>query len=312
MAIDGEAVKDLFYRIGESPIPETVDLDLPSAINNCCNDFYLKVFAKTSGGDEYTDDKSGFIWWFSSAVSAVVLTLYKDGSVVETLDNNDFGTFYEYGFFVNDDEQSFIGYQLNWVDVLNEHGPGKYWVRCTPSSDIDGLVDGYLDSLTYCLEVYTAESANGTVRLEYYLNGVMGLSIDDYKTVDFGELNWYNALRLPGWFFGSPKSTYEQSDVDMNSGQRLWVTNTQEPEYKLKLKPLPQIVHDILRTDFMQADQRLITDYNSMNALKVVRKEVKPNSEYAPKWENREMVNRVAPVELKFLQEYNNLRKLRS
>lgn len=309
---NGTAIYDIFHRIPKAPIPTVVDLDLPDDLKHCCNDFFLHVLAESEGGtDENKNDVSGFLWWFSSVVTGVTLTLYKDGVVVETLNNNDFGTFYAYQFKINDLDQNFIGYQLNWFDVLAEHGVGEYKVRCTVTTAIAGM-DGYLESPTFCLAPYTPENANGTVKLEYYLKGMMGVNADDEIKVDFEDLNWYNSYRLPGYLFGSPSNEYTTSDVELNTGQRLWVENEKEIEFTLKLKPIPQFIHDILSTDFMQADLRLITDYNNMNPINVVKKKVIPSSGYSPKWEKRELQNKLAPVEVKFKPLFNNFRKLRS
>ena len=109
--------------------------------------------------------------------------------------------------------------------------------------------------------------------------------------------------------FGFPVSTYEQDLIQYQNGQRLYVEDEQEPEYVLKLVPTAAFIHTIMRTDVMQADTTLITDYNANNPELWVQKAVKKNSEYAPNW--NKLTNKLASVEVKFIQEFNNLKKLR-
>lgn len=310
--LDGEAITQDFYLVSENPIPTTVDLDLPATkIRDCCSAFTLKVLADTSSPDEFKNDVSGFLWWFNSFISGAVLKLYKfDESVNDyvflvNLNNDTYGTFYDYGFFVNDSQETFIGYQLKWKAVLTLHGAGGYKVRCEPTITIGGT--GVLESNPYCLKQYTPDLANGTVRIEYNLSHINGLSANDEKIADYGTLNWYNSLRLGG-FFGFPTSTYSTDFIQYSNGERVWVKDEQEPEYILKLRPQPSFVHDIMRTDVLQGDTILITDYNNRNAGKFVQKAVIKSGDYAPDW--KRLQTKLATVEVKFRQTFNNLKKL--
>lgn len=313
MPFDGECITQDFYLVPENPIPATTTLDIPaSATRDCCGDFSLKVLADTTSGDQFKNDVSGFLWWFNSIVSDAVLKLYKfDDSVnnfvfLIDLDDNTYGTFYDYGFFINDEDEKFIGYQLEWKTVLTTHGPGGYKVVCEPTLGIGG--SGTLESPMYCLKQFTPERADKTVKIEYNLNHITGIASDDKKFKDFGELNWYNSLRLSG-YFGFPNSKYTKEFIEYNNGQSVEVEDEQEPEYLLKLFPQPQFVHDIMRIDVMQGDTVLITDYNSKNPINYVQKSVIGNSDYAPDW--KKLQSKLATVEVKFKQAYNNLKKLR-
>lgn len=312
MPLDGEAITQDFYLIPENPIPVTPTLDLPeSSTKDCCGDFSLKVLADIGSTNEFKNDVSGFLWWFNSFISTATLKLYKfdetinDFAFLVNLNNATYGTFYSYGFFVNDSNESFIGYQLEWKKVLTLHGAGGYKVVCTPTLAIGGT--GTLESPTYCLKQYHHKLADGTVRIEYNLNHITGISTEDKLIKDLGELNWYNSLRLRG-FFGYGTSTYEQDYIQYNNGQRVFVEDEQEPEYVLKLFPQPQFVHDIMRTDVLQGDAIYITDYNSKNAGTFIQKAVIKNGDYAPDW--KKLQSKLASVEVKFRQTFNNLKKL--
>lgn len=308
-AIDGEAITGEFSFIASDPLPPTPSLNLPAlSTKDCCSAFSLYALADTSSTDEFKNDRAGILFWFSNAISAATITLQKYNGTwadLTTFSDNSFGTFYPFGFFVNDEGEQFIGYQLNWKDVLTTYGEGSYRVR----ADITAAIGGTSSQLTpeWCLMQYTPERANKTVRIEYNLSGQLGVT-DDTKRRDLGTLDWYNSLRLFG-FFGYPTSSYEADYIQYNNGQKVYVEDEQEPEYTLKLALAPALVHNLMRTDVLQADQILITDYNAINADTFIKKAVIKNSDYAPNW--NKLKSKLATVEVQFIQEYNNLKKLR-
>lgn len=311
MALDGTAIKDTFLLIPKNPVSSTTTLDIPEAVvNGCCEDNSLKVLADTATDDEFKNDFSGVLWWFDPLITAATLTLLKwngsDYAVVESLNNDDFGTLYDFEFFTNDAGENFIGYKINWKLVLEAHDEGSYKVRCSTLSTLAGDVD--YDSQEFCLKQYQPSRAEGTVKLEYYLNGITGVIDNDEKVKDFGTINWYNSLRLPG-FFGFPGTPFKTEYVQYNTGQRLYVEDEQEPEYTLKLKPVNYFIHETMRIDVMMADRILVTDYNSKNAGTFIQKAIQKASDYTPDWQK--LKSKLAGVEVKFRQEFNNLKKLR-
>lgn len=311
MALDGEAIKQDFIFVLEDPNPQTPVLDLPdSTTRDCCSDFFLLALADTGSIDELKNDKAGFLFFFSTAISSATLKLQKATNGVfadiDDLDDSTYGTFFAFGFFVNDAGEQFIAYQLEWKKVLTLKGAGTYRVKA------DGIVSfGGINtqlSTEYCLSQYTAERANKTVRIEYFLSGQLGIA-DDKKIKDLGTLNFFNGIRLSG-FFGFPTSTYETDHIQFANGQRVFVEDEQEPEFTLKLAPdTASFIHELMRTDVMQADRIEITDYNANNPQAFIKKAVIKNSEYAPNW--NKLQNKTASVEVKFIQEFNNLKKLR-
>lgn len=308
--MNGTAITQTFYMIVKTAGSTPPLVDIPAAgTKDCCQDFFLNVLADTGNADDLRNDKSGFIYSFDDSVSSVTLTLQKliagVFQDVAPLNDNTYGTFFAYGFFVNNAGEKFIQYQLLWRNVLQGLGPGRYKVKCSFDFPFAPSDDQF--SFDYCLAVYTPTRANQSIRLEYYLNGIFGNTSDDERRNDYGDLNFYNSYRLPG-FFGYPTSKYDQEFIQYNNGQRVWVKDEQEPEFTLKLRMIPGFMHDILRTEFMQADNLLITDYNSKNPLSYIGKKVIKNSDYAPNWNI--LQSKLADVELKFKQEFNNLKKL--
>lgn len=308
---DGTAITEIFFLIGSNPIQSTNGPSLPaSKLRECCGSFALKVLADTGSADALKNDVSGFLWWFSDVVSAAVLKLYKhdgtDYALSATLSDGTYGTFYSFAFFTNDQGEVFIGYQLNWKNVLTIKGEGSYKVKVEATLSIGGTAEAW--SQEYCLKQYTPDRADKTIRIEYYLNGQLGINENDIVFRDLGNLNWYNSLRLSG-FFGFPSAQYETDYTQYNNGDRQYIKDFQEPEFLMKLKPAPNFVHEIMRTDVMQADKVLITDYNSKNPAIYVKKAVIKNSGYEPDW--KKMQSKLAPVEVKWKQEFNNHNKLK-
>lgn len=314
MSFDGECVKQDFSLIAENPFPEVVQPDLPDGTTiDCCNDFKFLALASTDSADPLKNDVHGFLEFFDQVISTVDMTLQKNinGTWVDqdTLDDDTYGVFKTYGFFINDQAEKFVGYQLNWRDVLIAFGPGNYRVEYFLTAAIGSpALEGYRYSIEFCLWPYLPMRADGTVRVEYNISGVFGRIDTDKKFRDYGTLDWYNSFRFYGWF-GYPKRVYTTSYTDYNDGGRAFVTDTQEPEYVLQLKPIPHVAHEVFGIDIMGADTVAITDYNSRNAFNHVQKYVQKASGYEPAW--KEVQSKLAPVNIKWRQQYNNLRKLR-
>jgi hypothetical protein len=307
--MDGEAIFDIFFLIKETP-GGGQDIPVPRPrLRDCCSDFSLRVLADTEDSDQFKNDTNGFLWWFDDVIDAAALKLQKfqDGEFADIAELNDdtFGKAFLYKFFTNSQGEKFVGYQIKWRNVLAEIGEGSYRVACETSSI---LGETTLYSPDYCLNKFTPERAEGTIKIEYYNSRQQGLSDNDEKFKDFGDLNWYDSMRLPG-YFGFPSADYQKDYVKYQNGQQVWVQDEQEPEFLLKIRTAPYFVHEKMRTDVMQADRILITDYNSKNPGRFIQKKVQCTSGYAPDW--RKLKSRLAPVELTFKQEFNNLKKKR-
>jgi len=310
MAIYSRLFKRKFLLVGQPSFPTIPTPNIPEVSLGCCSDFVLKVLADDSG-EPLQNDRSGFLWWFGQTVTASAIVLQKNvggvWTMVTSLDGlTTYGTPYDFGFFVNDANESFVGYQLDWSKVLDLHGEGSYRIQCV-TLDFTATPAFYY-SYEYCLKTYLPVRANGTIRVEYYLNGTLGVNNNDFATKDLGVLNWYNSFRLAG-YFTYVESTYTEERVLYNTGERLFVSDEQEPEYRMQLKQQPEFLHDVFRTDVMQADDVYITDYNSRLPINLITKNVYKNSSYSPRWNF--LKSKLASVEVKWKQKFNNHKKLR-
>lgn len=303
-------LKEPFYYIGQPSVPVVVVPDIPVSETQCCSNFVLKVLADNTNED-LNNDRSGFLWWFNDTINDAVLDLQQFiagtwTDVASLTASSTYGTPYDYEFYVNSAGEAFVGYQLNWSDVLADFGESMFRVKCT-ATDFSST-NNYLYSPIYCLKTYTPARAEGTIRVEYYLSGQLGINENDEAVRNLGSLNWYNSYRVGG-YFGYNSSTYEETRITYNNGERLFVTDDQEPEFTMKLKPQPYFIHEYFRTDVMMSDMIEITDYNSKNPINLVKKKVFKNSGYAPAW--KPLQSKLASVEVKFKQVFNNHKKLR-
>lgn len=312
MALDGEVIKETFYiakkpKVIPSPnIPETT-------LKSCCGACSFRVLANQQNfSDDLSNDRTGFLWWFPDSVSSASLKLQRFDSVsgdyrdLADLNSTTYGLNYPFAFFVNDSNEKFIGYQINWGKVLATNGEGSYKVKCTYS----GLFgDGVYISDEYCMHEYSPARADNSVKIEYYLNGILGINEDDLGKRDYGNINWYNSLRLKG-VFSYIRSEYQNDYTQYNNGNRPWIKDEQEPEYNLLLKPMCWNFHELMRTDVLQADEILITDYNSNNFKNFIQKSVQKTSEYKPNFFLKRNLQ-ASITNLTFRQAINNLKKRR-
>lgn len=317
----GQCFFRTFKMIKQDPIPALPTLDLPdNTTNECCADLALKVLAHATETDEYKNDVTSVVYWFDPVVNDVDLELWKLNAAgayakVDDLNDSSYGEFTAYGDFVNTDGEKFIGYQIDWREVLIAHGAGSYKVKWIASTSYGTSGNGFniigTDvTLIYCLSAFTAERANRTVRLEYYINSIMGDAFDPKRKKNFVGLDWYNSFRLPGYFnFSKPKHTEEYNEYFDRS--RKFIKSEREDEYVLKLKQLPGFIEKILRNDFNQADQRFITDYNNNTPESIVKMEVNPaQGKYEVKY--YEFKKTFCELVAGYNPTYNNNKKLRS
>jgi len=297
-----------FTMISENPV-FTETIVLPPNQLDCCGDLVWNVLADTATSDELKNDKNRFLWWFNEeAIDTAIISLIKpDGTSVALNSVTTYGTPYNYGFNTNGFNEKMVGYEIEWKKVLTVIGEGSYQLKCVSTSIFGGTTTQY--SETYCLSQYNDSRANGTVRIEYIINGLLGDSKNDEKQRDFGQLNWYNQHRFNGMFMFK-SAPLKEEDVVYTSGQRQAVELEQEPEYTLELKPIPAFKHNVLRTDILMADNKLITDYNFSNFENYYKKKVIVKSGYDPKFYPKK--SKLASVVLTFIQEFNKLKKFRS
>jgi len=296
------------YMIATNPVKEETIVVEPKEMD-CCSDFVWRVLADTTSDSEIKNDKTSFIYWFNKdAIERAGLFLIKpNGSSIALNGITTYGTPYDYGFATNGNNENLVGYLIDWKKVLTLLGEGIYQIKCEYETIFGASQSIY--SKSFCLKRYTTERANGTVRIEYNLSGLLGIAKEDESLRDLLELNWYNQYRFDGVFHYN-NSTYTSDEIQYQNGQLVTVEDEQVAEYSLKLKAIPSFKHDILRLDILMADEIMITDYNDSNIDGYFKKKVRKNGSYDPKW--YPLASKLASIELKFKQAFNNLKKFRS
>jgi hypothetical protein len=306
----GEAIFENFKIIATNPTTPNSVLDLPKfSASSCCYD--LPVFAELIFTKDFNNDKSSVIWFYSEAFSDSLLELeqYINGTWTKVADLNDatYGTYYAFGFFINNQQEKAVGFEIDWKLVLSGLGVGKYRVK-TVETNIFGTTNKY--SLEWTLKAYSSEIVNETTRISWWISGLTGDSSNDQVKRDFGDLDWFNEIRLPNSLFWSKTSEYEKEYVQYQNGQSKWIKDERTRSYKFELNAAPNYIHELLSGETFQADTIMITDYNSNNPAmdkdcnpELVEKFVKLSSSYEPSWH---MNSKYASVELTFINEYQN------
>jgi len=302
-----EIYADFIVASNSRPSYKTAVLEIPVPTTVSCEESFI-VFTDGVGTDEFKNDITSVFYKYPPTTSTVAMVLQqKIGGTwtdKDTLDDNNNGTFYALGFIVDEKGNKYIGYKNNWTLTYNLYGVGVYRVKNT-ETDLSGVTTSYSDE--YCLQVYHPNRADGTVKLEFYTNNLRGDITNPYEFMEYKSVNWYNSVRLCG-FFGGDKSSYENEVTEYNNGLQQWIKNEQKVIYKLQLKPIPSVIHNFVKTDVVQADLVLITDYNKNNPNRKVQVPVVIDGAYEPKWQKGTLK---ASVEVNFKLALNNLRKKR-
>ena len=306
--MNGQCIKQDFLFLKDNPNITTPVDTLPKT-NECC--YELSVLAELVITSELNNDKMSFIRFYDkNAFSSAVLKLqkYVGGiwSDIATLNNDNYGTFFAFGFHQTIYNENAIGYLLDFQKVLTLNGEGDYRIQSSANNLFGNPIVDY--SLEYCLKKYTVFRADTTVRLKWFRSGNNGASRDFKKREDFGNLNFENQIRVNG-SFGYPKISAERENVKYQNGKQEWISDSITNEYTLILDPLPEYVHQVLKYDFIQADSKIITDYNIINPVKTIELDVISTGGYDPDYMLETLLS---PVELTFGQAYDNFNHKRS
>lgn len=304
--MNGQAIKQDFYVLTTAPA-NYENMDLIPKLKQCC--FTLPALAELSFTDNLKNDKHSVIWFFGELFSDAKIYIQQmiGGVYVDTeLTDNSYGTFNQFGFYVNKFNEKAIGYQIEWAKVLSTLGEGQYRFKGAGTPSIGAAVEYF--SFEFTLKIYNTYRADGTVRAEWYRKGILGSKTSDSHIDDFGTLDYFNQIRLPKSIFGFENSSYTRSFVKYPNGSETWIEDDQVEEMEWRIRMMPEPVHRFMRVDMMQSGRVIITDYNSENPTKHINRECIPNSQYAPVWKQGVMT---APVTLKFNKYYQNFTHLR-
>lgn len=285
-----------------------VDTELPiddNPFERCC--YELCVFADPIDTDTFKNDWSRVIKIIPTqyTVASIKIQEKVSGTWTDraTLTDDTYGTYYAPGFHT-EGNNTYAGYKIDWRSVFNAGwgGRGKYRLAFDLTSTV-------LYSEEYCLEQFSTVNIDGTVRIEYLWNSLIGSKYSDL-TRNFVGLNWWNQIRFKETTFGYSSSEMEESSVRMEDGKERTHKLNWERSFKMIIKRLPLGLHDILLYDIAQADEVKITDYNSWNnSGNAVEQAVKFSGNYDPNYKG---TTRQPSVMLSFKDRYTNHKKFYS
>ncbi len=226
------------------------------------------AFASTTSDDFWKNDQSSFLQSKSIDTDTIAYELYRNGSKVADLNDDTYGTFY-----ANFTERPlYVGFVLNWQDVLTAFGTGRYQVKS--QNTILG-VSSEFESRVFQLYPYSDELADNTVRVEFYQNGNILSNPLNYQNLVNG--GWYQSYRVPG-FFGRKTPTLEVDEYLNQNYQSRQIQDKIITEYSYISNLLPSDIFNVLVNDLMLADIIEVTDYNLFNTETFRRVGVKASS----------------------------------
>ncbi|GAF74974.1 unnamed protein product, partial [marine sediment metagenome] len=170
----GEAATQKVTALVEEIIPTPdVATYLDPDTGECC--FELPVFADAANTRNLENDFPSFLRWFDKSTTAVAMYLTKpsDSSFVDVLlTDNTYGTFYALGFHTDILGRNYVGYTINMRLVLLIEGQGSYQIKYVATT-IQGDMPDQFD-FQYCLQQYSAERADGSIRIEFENSHILG------------------------------------------------------------------------------------------------------------------------------------------
>lgn len=264
------------------------------------DDCYINpVFASTSDGDPLKNDHSMFLleypffyaYQWSNPLNSLMVLQEWDGSqwtATVQLINNNSGTYYNFGSLCI---RNWKGYDIDWRQILINHGEGLYRLHVTHI--ISGTI-GFLVSEPYCLKEWSCAGTDVTVRWETTITGGrLGSITTDCSVFEFccfrenlvvGSVTWRDQIRVYA-FFGKEKTEYERVQVEYQDGTIVQTKNEAIQKFEYESALQPKWVHDRLKAYAFMADELYVTDYNWNNSdYEIDKKSVVCDGAYEPEY----------------------------
>jgi hypothetical protein len=306
-ALNGVAIKQDFRIIRNGPAKSLSPSDILtpiSASGECCVTSLIALAEDISTSPFYNDSHGFTFDWNNNFVSATMfLQKFTDGAWADSVEltDNTYGTMYDFGHYFTNYDENKIGYLIDWALVKGAFGEGNYRVKSIGTTMTATTVDKF--SLEFELMAYTADRADRSVRVEWWLNGNLGDQTNDLIKRDFGTLNWYNQVRIKDSKFGWDENDVTREFVKYQPGNKVWTKNSVVESYTLKCPRLTNEVRRFFAYDILQGDEIRITDFNVDNATEHVNRYVIPSGGMKPNYVDG---SNIASVEFKFDQMYQN------
>jgi hypothetical protein len=258
--------------------PEAATFESPDP-NDCC--FILQALADTATDEAIKND----FWRFHKGYE--ISTTDVDMFLIDPLDStftpialtdDTYGTFYEFGYFVDGVGRSYVSYELDFKKVLTVLGAGTYQIKAVESMIVGADLNTF--DFAFCVAQYTAKRADKTIRLQFSNSGTITDRFNEAETVSFPS-NFNSQLRVWG-FFGKDNSEYVIERTKYNNKKLIDISNKRTPKYSLSIRQVPQDVHDFISINVLQSEQIEISDYNRNNSKRHINTAVSNPGAYNP------------------------------
>lgn len=218
-------------------------------VAQCCYD----NLTLAGGAEPHQNDKSSVLFKIFDPNDTIEFFLEKDilGEVA-ILNDNTLGELFPIGGFSS--QPLLVGFKIDWASVLSAHGEGNYKIRIERT-----LITGTdtLFTINYHLKQFSAELADNTIWVEWIQNG------DIIDGLDYSGINWFQAIRLPG-FFGNKQPEFEEEVFKKSNYEVFQIKNEMKFPRIVEIGPIPSCIGDFL-PNLAQANIIQITDYNLFN-----------------------------------------------
>ncbi len=218
----------------------------------------LKSFTDEVGTDFYKNDK--FFQYLNIAkggTNQICLIKINPGgaeTVIVVTDDT-------YGILVESliDVPRFVSYEWDFFKIWGLLGYGKYRFEIKQLSVAGNPIQS-IQSPTFCLQRYTDQAANGTIRIETTQTGRIR------SGNNYGDAIYNQQIRLPGELvFKELASENDSEQLNNDSRSLIQIKDQLNPEYTLtiKLASAPQLMLTLF--DYLFANDVKISDYNVFN-----------------------------------------------
>lgn len=255
------------YSIGivaRSPLSDT-----PQIIKKVCCD-ELKIFAElTTKTDTYKNDFKSLIFKRQLPTDTYTMKLVKCSTGTEYLldASSTYGTFYDFGDF--EDYPDYTGFKLEWFNVINDLGVGKY--KLITEYSIAGVTGKY-ESCLYRLLIYDLKQAIYTVRFDSVLN-----SYYEAQDIDLTGLFWQDSIRVPGTF-GKRQINLEEDSLVYKNRTVKDVKTEYLNEYSFESELISRCAFPNLADWILRGDELIVSDFNPYAADDYKNFAIKVNS----------------------------------
>jgi len=308
---------DPIQVIGLVPMNDCTAEECRSDWELCCyvnTVFGYDVEGEAIPGANYENDVNSFLASFPLSVpnpsATITWTLEKCTGVstwtsVATLNNNTLGTYSALNTITG--HLMYSGFQINWGKVLDAHGVGRYRIKAV--SSYGAIPSACLVSEPFQLLAWDCDRAHGTVKFEAWMTGKIGDVNNDGKIFDLCGMNWYDSIRLPGFFGYEKTSEYLEVIQEYQTGLIARIHDEAVQSFEFISGMCPKTLHDRLKVYGLMADTLKVSDYNRNNSdYNIIQKLVVKDGSYDPEYFDKQR-RRLSRVKVQFKEGIQNVIK---